>query len=105
MLLFSWCLIPSSKTGASPVTSARRCSPRVRGVRRQAGGVLCWRGRAGLAWRGQGGGEPGEQDVEAAFELGGAVVGGQDGGQAAEQGEVGDRGPGQAQPAQGVGFV
>jgi hypothetical protein len=40
-----------------------------------------------LAWRGHGGGQPGEQDVESAFELGGAVVGGQDGCQAAEQGE------------------
>jgi hypothetical protein len=39
----------------------------------------------------QGGGEPGEEDVEAAFEFGGAVVGGQDGGQAAEQGEFADR--------------
>ena len=45
-----------------------------------AGGLPCWCGRAGLAWRGQGGGQPGEQDVEAAFEFGGAVVGGQGGG-------------------------
>jgi hypothetical protein len=37
---------------------------------------------------GQGGGEPGEQDVESAFEFGGAVVGGQDGGEAAQQGEL-----------------
>src|SRR3984893_13039402 len=49
-------------------------------------------GRVRLAG-GQGGGQPGEQDVEAAFEFGGAVVGGQDGGQAAEQGEVADREP------------
>ena len=61
--------------------------------------------RAGFAWRGQGGGEPGEQDVEAAFELGGAVVGGQDGGQPAEQGEFADRQPVQAQPQQVVGLV
>jgi hypothetical protein len=33
----------------------------------------CWRG---LAWRGQGGGQPGEQDVQAAFEFGGAVIAG-----------------------------
>jgi hypothetical protein len=49
---------------------------------------------------GQGGGQPGEQDVEAAFEFGGAVVGGQDGGQAAEQGEFADRQPVQAEPLQ-----
>ena len=63
--------------------------------------------RAGVSGRlgGQGGGQPGEQDVEAAFEFGGAVVAGQDGGQAAEQGEVADRQPVQAEPEQGVGFV
>src|SRR5260370_42395197 len=55
--------------------------------------------------RGQGGGQPGEQDVEAAFEFGRAVVGGQDAGQAAEQGEVTDRQPVQAEPEQGVGLV
>ncbi len=65
----------------------------------------CWRGRPGLAWRGQCGGQPGEQDVEAAFELGGAVVGGQDGGEAAEQGEFADRQPVQAEPQQVVGLV
>ena len=54
---------------------------------------------------GHGGGQPGEQDVEAAFEFGGAVVGGQDGGQAAEQGEVADREPVQAEPQQVVGLV
>ena len=59
----------------------------------------------GFGRRGQGGGEPGEQDVEAAFEFGGAVVGGQDGGQAAEQGEVADRQPVQAEPEQVVGLV
>jgi hypothetical protein len=58
-----------------------------------------------LAWRGDGGGEPGEQDVQAAFEFGGAVVAGQDGGEAAEQGEVGDRQPVQAEPQQVVGLV
>ena len=40
---------------------------------------------------GQGGGQPGEQNVEAAFEFGAAVVAGQDGSQAAEQGKVADR--------------
>jgi hypothetical protein len=58
-----------------------------------------------LAWRGHGGGQSGEQDVETAFELGGAVVGGQDGGQAAEQREVADRQPVQAEPQQVVGLV
>jgi hypothetical protein len=43
--------------------------------------------------RRQGGGQPGEQDVQAAFEFSRAVVGGQDGGQAAEQGELPDRQP------------
>src|SRR5580658_702513 len=45
-----------------------------------------------------------EQDVESAFELGGAVVGGQGGGEAAQQGEVADRQPVQAEPEQVVGF-
>ena len=62
----------------------------------------CWRG---LAWQGQGGGQPGEQDVQAAFELGGTVVAGQDGGQAAEQGEFAGRQPVQAEPEQVIGLV
>ena len=70
-----------------------------------AGEGLCWRRRAGLAWRGDGGGEPGEEDVEAAFEFGGAVVGGQGGGEAAQQGEFADRQPVQAEPQQVVGLV
>src|SRR6202030_3080072 len=45
------------------------------------------------------------QDVQAAFEFGGAVVSGQDGGQAAEQGEFADREPVQAEPEQVVGLV
>src|ERR1700733_6326378 len=63
--------------------------------------------RAGVSGRlgGQGGGEPGEQDVEAAFEFGGAVVGGQDGCQPAEQGEFADRQAVQAEPQQVVGLV
>jgi hypothetical protein len=40
-----------------------------------------------------------------AFEFGGSVVGGQDGGQAAQQGELGDREPVQAEPEQAVGLV
>ena len=52
-----------------------------------------------------GGGQPGEQDVEAAFEFGGAVVGGQGGGEAAEQGEFADRQQVQAEPQQVVGLV
>ena len=68
-----------------------------------AGEVLY--GLAGLAWAGQGGSEPGEQDVEAAFEFGGAVIRGQDGGQAAQQREFADWQPVQAQPQQVVGLV
>ena len=56
-------------------------------------------------WRGQRGGQAGEEDVEAAFEFGGAVVGGQGGGEAAQQGEFADRQPVQAQPQQVVGLV
>jgi hypothetical protein len=41
---------------------------------------------AGCGLVGQGGGEPGEQDVEAAFESGGAVVDGQDAGPQRERG-------------------
>jgi hypothetical protein len=67
-------------------------------VRRRAG----W-ARAG--WRGQGDGQPGQEDIEAAFEFGGAVIGRQDGGEAAEQGEFADRQPVQAQPQQVVGLV
>ena len=80
---------PFIKDRAGLVSSARRSACR----------------RAGSARRGQGGGQSGEQDVEAAFEFGGAVVAGQDGGQAAEQGEVSDRQPVQAEPEQGIGFV
>src|SRR3984885_1989258 len=94
MLLFSWWVIPSSKTGGA--WSVRR------GVLAAGGRGLA---RRGLAWRCEGGGQPGEQDVEAAFEFGGAVVAGQDGGQAAEQGEVADGQPVQAEPQQVVGLV
>src|SRR6185312_3263827 len=62
----------------------------------------------GLAARPGGGqrvGQAGEEDVEAALELGGAVVGGQGGGKAAQQGEFADRQPVQAQPQQVVGLV
>ena len=64
-------------------------------------------GAGGRVWPGggQGGGEAGEQDVEAAFEFGGAVVGGQDGGEAAEEGEFADRQPVQAEPEQVVGLL
>ena len=44
------------------------------------------------------GGQAGEEDVEAAFEFGGAVVGGQVGGEAAQQGEFGEGQPVQAEP-------
>src|ERR1700734_2017016 len=90
MLPFSCCLILSSKTGASRSPQRGRSCP-------GAGGS----GRLG----GQGGGEAGEQDVEAAFEFGGAVVGGQDGGQGAEEGEVGDGEAVQAEAEQVVGLV
>ena len=65
-------------------------------------------GARGLAARLGGGqrvGQAGEEDVEAALELGGAVVGGQGGGEAAQQGEFADRQPVQAQPQQVVGLV
>ncbi len=65
----------------------------------------CLAGGARPVWRGQRGGQSGQEDVEAAFEFGGAVVGGQDGGEAAEQGEFADRQPVQAQPQQVVGLV
>src|SRR5579862_5065749 len=61
-------------------------------------------GRVGPAGD-HGGGQPGEQDVEAAFEFSGAVVGGQDRGQAAEQGEVADGEAVQAEAQQVVGLV
>src|SRR4029077_13146795 len=64
-----------------------------------AGGRLCRRGG------GQQVSEAGEEDVEAALEFGGAVVRGQDGGEAAQQGEFADRQPVQAQPQQVVGLV
>jgi hypothetical protein len=67
--------------------------------------VRCRAGWARPSWRGQGEGQSGQQDVEAAFEFGGAVVGRQDGGEAAEQRELADRQPVQAQPQQVVGFV
>ena len=67
------------------------------------------RGGAGARLRrcagGQRVGEAGEEDVEAALEFGGAVVGGQGGGEAAQQGEFADRQPVQAQPQQVVGLV
>jgi hypothetical protein len=54
---------------------------------------------------GQCSGESGEQDVEAAFELGGAVVAGQYGGEAAQRREFADRQPVRAKPQQVVGLV
>jgi hypothetical protein len=42
-------------------------------------------------WRAQRGTQSGEKDVEAAFELGGAVVGGQDRSEASEKRELADR--------------
>ena len=54
---------------------------------------------------GECGGESFEEDVEAAFEFGSAVVGREDRGEAAQQGELGDGQPVQAQPQQVVGLV
>ena len=65
----------------------------------------CLAGGVRPVWRWQRGGQSGQEDVEAAFEFGGAVVGGQDGGEAAEQGEFADWQPVQAQPQQVVGLV
>ena len=45
------------------------------------------------------------EDVEAAFEFGGSVVGGQDGAEPAQHRELGDREPVQAEPVQAVGLV
>jgi hypothetical protein len=49
--------------------------------------------------------EPGQEDAEPAFEFGGAVVAGQDGGEAAQQGDLADRQPVQAEAEQVVGLV
>ena len=67
--------------------------------------MYCRAGGPRPVWRGQRGGQSGQEDVKAAFEFGGTVVGGQDGGEAAEQGELADRQPVQAQPQQVVGLV
>ena len=61
--------------------------------------------RASIARGRQCGGQAGQQDVEASLEFGGAVVGGQDGGEASEQRELADRQPVQAQAQQVVGLV
>jgi hypothetical protein len=61
--------------------------------------------RASLARGRQRGSQAGQEDVEAPFEFGGAVVGGQDGSEAAEQREFADRQPVQAQAQQVVGLV
>jgi phenylacetaldehyde dehydrogenase len=59
-----------------------------------AGARLCCSGR------GQCGGQAGEEGIEAALKFSGAIVGGQDRGEAAQQGEFADRQPVQAQPQQ-----
>jgi hypothetical protein len=53
---------------------------------------------------GEGFGEPGEEQVEASVEFGGAVVGGEDRCQGAEVGEVGDRQSVQTEPQNVVCF-
>ena len=82
---------------AQPVSAAVRARSPQRGVVPRAGGHR----PAG----GQCGGQARQQDVEATFEFGGAVVAGQDGGQAAEQREFADRQPVQAEPQQIIGLV
>src|SRR5512133_310273 len=82
--------------------SAERCrlpcwSWSIGGVR----GVPGWVRRGGGGHRGC---QSGEQDVESAFEFGGAVVGGQDGGEAAQPGEFADGEPVQSEPQQVVGL-
>ena len=94
----------SPSTSAASLTSTSSARPRP-----------CWpassrprvaAARPGLRrLRGQCGGQAGQEDVEAALEFGGAVVGGQDGGEAAQQREFADRQPVQAQPQQVVGLV
>jgi len=49
--------------------------------------------------------QPGDDDVESFVEFGGAVVGGQDGGQGAQPGELGDGQAMQSEAEQVVGFV
>jgi hypothetical protein len=51
------------------------------------------------------GGQAGQEDAKAPFEFGGAVVGGQDGGEAAQQRQFSDWQPVQAQAQQVVGLV
>ena len=53
---------------------------------------------------GEGGGQAGEQQIEAAVEFGGAVVGGQGGCQRTQDGEFGDREPVQTEAEYVVGF-
>lgn len=54
-------------------------------------GLICRHGAPGSGLGGHGGGEPGQKKVQAAFELGGAVVDGLVGVEAAQDGEFADR--------------
>ena len=54
---------------------------------------------------GEGGGQAGQQQIEAAVEFGGAVVGGQGGGQCTQDGEFGDREPVQTEAEYVIGFL
>ena len=49
--------------------------------------------------------EPGQEDAGSAFGFGGAVVAGQDAGEAAQQGDLADRQPVQAEAEQVVGLA
>lgn len=51
------------------------------------------------------GSQAGDEDVEASFEFGGSVIACEDGGEAAEEGELSDRESMQAEAEQGVGLV
>ena len=98
----------ASRHRQAPAGDADRDGKITRGGDASARGEDHRRGARGLAARLGGGqrvGQAGEEDVEAALELGGAVVGGQGGGEAAQQGEFADRQPVQAQPQQVVGLV
>ena len=94
----------ATRPWAGDASGTGRLACGVRAVLGRPGGGAA-RGAGRHVGEGEGGHQAGEEDVEAALELGGAVVGGQDGGEGAEQGELEDRQPVQAQPEQVVGLV
>ena len=91
---------PSLSVFASSAAAPGTSSPlvlRVGGRKRFVHGLGSAHSRGGAAGVGQCCGESRDQDVEAAFEFRGAVVRRQDGCEAAQEGEVSDRQPVQAQ--------